>query len=308
MMVERMANEIGIPIRFVLSLARTASYEYKVYEIPKRTGGTRVIHHPSRRLKALQRWLLINVIEALPVHPAATAYRKSRSIFDNARVHAASRYLLRMDFKDFFPSITQVDLARYIAEHSTLFPGWTPSDIDVFCRLVCRNSALTIGAPTSPGLSNAICYDLDVDLHALSEKHSVTYTRYADDLFFSTEQQDVLRQIEENVIKIISELKVPANLRVNVAKTRYSSKRGERRVTGIVLGSDGHAHIGRGLKRRVRALIHKFDSLGETDRRSLAGMIAYARGFDPEFLNSLINKYGLPVVRRAMAAPPMVDR
>src|SRR5207249_4475372 len=144
-----------------------------------------------------------NVIEALPVHPAATAYRKGNSIFDNAKVHANSRYLLRMDLKDFFPSITQVDLAKYIAAHPTYFPDWTPTDINTFCRFVTRNSVLTIGAPTSPSLSNAICHDLDVDIHALCEKNRVTYTRYADDLFFSTLHRDTLSQIERDVARII---------------------------------------------------------------------------------------------------------
>jgi RNA-directed DNA polymerase len=90
-------------------------------------------------------------------------------------------------------------------------------------------------------------------------------------------------------------------------KTRHSSKRGCRRVTGIVLGSDGAPHIGRGLKRKVRALIHRYDSLNEPTRASLAGLIAYAIGFEPGFLNKLIDKYGLPTVKRAMATPVQDD-
>jgi len=303
MIVERMADELGLPIRFIETLARTASYVYKVYEIPKRTGGHREIHHPSQRLKALQRWLLSNIIERLPVHQAAAAYRKKRSIFDNAKRHSASRYLLRMDLERFFPSITQADLEKYIEQHSSLFRDWTPIDIDAFCRLVCRNSKLTIGAPTSPSLSNAICYELDVNLSMLGENNDVVYSRYADDLFFSTGRRDVLFDIEKEVINIVAKLELPANLKVNSRKTRHSSKRGCRRVTGIVLGSDGAAHIGRGLKRKVRALIHSYDSLDETSRASLAGLLAYAIGFEPDFLNRLIAKYGLPIVKKAMASP-----
>lgn len=297
-----MARDLGLPAGFIVNLAHGASYEYKVYSIAKRTGGRRVIHHPSRRLKALQRWLLANVVEALPVHAAAAAYRKNRSIFDNAELHAKSRYLLRMDLTEFFPSITQTDLASYIAEHETLFGGWTHLDVDVFCRLVCRNSTLTIGSPTSPALSNAICYQMDVSLHALSTKSAVTYSRYADDLFFSSNGPDVLRRIEAEVERVVSEVKVPAKLRINTTKTRHSSKRGARRVTGIVLGSDGCTYIGRAYKRRIRALIHKFDSLDQPTRASLVGLIAYAIGFDPQFMNCLIDKYGLDAVRKAAIA------
>jgi len=98
----------------------------------------------------------------------------------------------------------------------------------------------------------------------------------------------------------MSELKLPAKLTVNLGKTRHSSRKGTRHVTGIVLGSDGRAYIGRKLKRRIRALIHKYSGLDAPTRASLAGMIAYSAGFDPDFVNSLITKYGLPAVRDAM--------
>jgi RNA-directed DNA polymerase len=209
-----------------------------------------------------------------------------------------------MDIVDFFPSITQVDLAKYIGEHSAIFGTWAPPDIDVFCKLVCRNAALTIGAPTSPALSNAICYDMDVALTTLAAKSNVRYTRYADDLFFSTDTKDVLRHVERDVGYVLSELKVPATLKVNATKTRHSSKIGARRVTGIVLGSDGHLYIGRALKREIRALIHRYDSLNDEARRSLRGKISYAVGFDPQFMNALIDKFGLPRVQQALSPVP----
>jgi RNA-directed DNA polymerase len=212
-----------------------------------------------------------------------------------------------MDLQNFFPSITQADLVRYIMEHPWLFTDWMPPDIRTFCQTVCLNSVLTIGAPTSPALSNALCYDMDTRLQALSAREDVTYTRYADDLFFSTSRPDVLRHIEEGVRAIISSLTLPAGLKINLDKTRHSSRRGARRVTGIVLGSDGQPHVGRDLKRKIRALVHRVDRLDPQVRASLAGMIAYASGFDPGFMNSLIAKYGLPVVQRA-TKPPLVSK
>ena len=300
MIVERMAHELGLPATYITNLSRGASYEYKEYPIAKRSGGYRLIQQPSRRLKALQRWLLLNVIEQLPVHAAATAYREGKSIFDNAQTHAASRYLLRMDFQNFFPSITEDDVRTYFSQHSGLFSQWSATDVDCFCGLVCRWRALTIGAPTSPALSNVICHDLDVNLQALAEARGVVYTRYADDLFFSTKEPNILRTIEREVVEVVAKLTIPARLRLNAAKTRHSSKRRARRVTGIVLGSDGAPHIGRALKRKIRALIYGYSGLDQNARASLAGLIAYASGFDPEFINSLIAKYGLAKVRTAM--------
>src|SRR5262249_35467538 len=218
-----------------------------------------------------QRWLLANVIELLPMHEAAVACRAKRSIFDNASLHARSSYLLRMDLTDFFPSITIEDLQRYIQSRATLFQDWEPADIAAFCRLVTRNSALTIGAPSSPALSNALCYDLDVQLHELSKRNHAVYTRYADDLFFSTNFRNVLPRMETEVMNIIGALGLPGDLRINSLKTRHSSKRGARRVTGIVLGSDGKPYIGRDYKRKIRALIHKLDDLDRKTKRSLSG-------------------------------------
>jgi RNA-directed DNA polymerase len=122
-------------------------------------------------------------------------------------------------------------------------------------------------------------------------------------LFFSTKYPNILTPLEGNVPRLVSELTIPSHLAINASKTRHSSKRGARRVTGIILGSDGGVYIGRHLKRRIRALIHTFDSLDEKTRASLSGMIAYAIGLDPGFMNSLINKYGLPAVRRVMVRP-----
>jgi RNA-directed DNA polymerase len=299
MILERMAHELGLSVDFIERLARSASHEYKEYQIPKRGGGSRTIHHPSRRLKALQRWILLNVIEGLPVHESALAYRKSKSIMDNARPHAASRYLLRMDFENFFPSITAEDVANYIADRPPLFTGWSTRDTEAFSRIVCRKSHLTIGAPTSPGLSNALCHEMDSQLQAQSAKRGVVYTRYADDLFFSSQSANVLTKFEKDVAKIVRGLAIPAKLKLNSGKTRHSSKRGARRITGIVLGSDGRTHVGRELKRKIRALIFRLNSLDAQSRATLAGLIAYAVGLDPGFMNALIQKYGLGEVRNA---------
>jgi RNA-directed DNA polymerase len=296
---ERIAHDLALPSAFIHSVAKTASYEYKTYTIPKRTGGVRIIHHPSRRLKALQRWLLTNIIEPLPTHDAVMGYRIGRSTMDNARRHTGSNYLLRLDFSNFFESITSTDVRAYIADRSHLFSGWLTGDIEFFCSIVCRNDALTIGAPTSPALSNVLCFDLDQAIQNYCQVRDVSYTRYADDLFFSTRTPGILNSIEAEVTRICRNLRFPASLVLNPTKVRHSSKRRARRVTGVVLGSDERAYVGRRLKRKIRAQIHQLERLSPTERSSLAGLIAYVMGNDPSFINSLINKYGLERVREA---------
>ncbi len=104
---------------------------------------------------------------------------------------------------------------------------------------------------------------MDSALSDMCARHSATYTRYADDLFFSAGLPNILRPLQLEVEKTISELSVPANLIINTRKTRHSSKRRARRVTGIVLGSDQKPYVGRHLKRRIRALIFKMGLLSE---------------------------------------------
>lgn len=134
---------------------------------------------------------------------------------------------------------------------------------------------------------------------ALRKAEASRITRYADDLFFSTHHPNILRQVAQNVNALIAELKLPGHLTVNTDKTRHSSKRGTRRVTGIVLGSDGKAHIGRRLTRKIRSLIYGLDKLDPRARAFLAGMLAYPSGFDPDFMNSLITKYGYSQISSA---------
>jgi len=302
-MIGQMAKDLGVTTRFVAAFAQGASYAYKTYAIRKKDGGFRTIDHPSKQLKAMQRWLLSYLLNSLPIHPAAAAYRKKKSIFDNANLHSGSRYLLRMDCKDFFHSITDDDLKVLIASRPSTFLGWSPYETDLFCKLVCKGGRLTIGAPTSPTLSNAVCYDMDTQLSEISNKLDVTYSRYADDLFFSTKLPNVLSVLESTVVSTIANLTLPRSLAINPAKTRHSSKGRTRRVTGITLGSDGKPYIGRALKRKIRAMIHQIDALDAKRRGSLAGLIAYAGGFDPDFVNSLITKYGHDAVTKARAFP-----
>jgi RNA-directed DNA polymerase len=294
-----MSISLNLPQDYLLKVARKASHCYKTYFVPKRTGGQRTIHHPSKELKALQRWLLYNIIEDLPVHEAAMAYRHRVSIKDNALRHVKSRYLLRLDFKDFFPSLSAVDVANYINSQKFLFPGWDAVDTTFFISIVCREGKLTIGAPTSPSLSNALCFDLDSELDAISKSHDVLYTRYADDLFFSAKRPNILTSFPVKVEEVSKSLKIPKGLSINVSKTRHSSKRGCRRVTGIILGSDGKISVGRAYKRYIRHQIYHYDLLSGPEKVKLAGSIAQAQSVDPDMINSLVSKYGIDLVEKA---------
>jgi RNA-directed DNA polymerase len=110
MLLERMSAELLLPVPFIQGISASASYRYREYVVVGRSGSTKTVYHPARQLKALQRWLLRHVVLELPVHAAAQAYEKNRGIRKNSELHRESRFLLRMDFADFFPSLTETDV------------------------------------------------------------------------------------------------------------------------------------------------------------------------------------------------------
>lgn len=288
-LVSRMSHGLRLPEKYIVAISLSASYRYKTYRIRKRREGYRTINHPSRELKALQRWLAVTEISRFPVHDSAMAYRPNKSIKDNALLHADCRYLLRLDFRSFFRSIRATDIESLLRD---VCPAWSPTDYQHFLNLVCRYGTLTIGAPTSPSLSNAICHTMDGMIHHQMIVRDVTYSRYADDLFFSTDRPGVLCDVPQIVDVIIRDLQYPSSLTLNSTKTHHSSKKNRMQVTGLVLSNNGAVTIGRSKKREIRAKIHKYDRLDESGRRSLAGYLAYVNYVEPEFINSLILKYG----------------
>jgi RNA-directed DNA polymerase len=309
MLIELMSEELQLPITYLQSRAKSASHLYRTYEIHKRGGGSRTIHHPSIELKTLQRWLLHNVIESLPVMEGVVfAYRKKTNVASNAGQHLNSTYLLRMDFTNFFPSLSDEDIRYYIRGNARLFQSWAEGDVRFFSSIVCRFGKLTVGAPSSPSLSNVLCRHMDVEVKKAADELGVTYTRYADDLFFSTNEPKVLSKLEHEVVKIVRKLECPANLHINEKKTRHLSKRQNRQVTGVVLSTDGTLSLGRALKRRIRSMVYHVESLEGVERKRLAGLLAYCKSIEPDFINRLILKFGGHQVRLAQGGSSEIDK
>ena len=97
MILDRIANETGVSVDDLSVFVRTASHRYKTYSIRKRTGGRRIISHPTPELKFLQRWMTQNLFAVLPVHDAVTSYRNGIGVAYNARLHASQNYLLKIE-------------------------------------------------------------------------------------------------------------------------------------------------------------------------------------------------------------------
>jgi len=240
-LLTRLGSAVLLPREELVRLIRSAPHRYKVFHIPKRTPDQfRTIAQPAREVKALQYWVMKNVLNRFTVHPAATAYRKELSIVDNAIPHASGRFLLKMDFKDFFPSLKASDFKVFLKKNKTNLDA---DEIATLCQILFwtpkgkTDLLLSIGAPTSPMLSNILMMDFDRRISTFCAGRNVTYTRYADDLSFSSARSEELRAVERAVLNWCRRSKAPA-LTINQTKTVRVSKRDARHVTGLVLTNE----------------------------------------------------------------------
>jgi hypothetical protein len=299
LLIDRISSDTGLPAEYIVRVALTASHRYKSYDIPKRGGGQRRIDHPARELKLLQEWLAQNVFSRLPVHSSAHAYKKGSTILRNAEIHSVHNFLLRVDFMEFFPSLTGGDVVSVLRENAAHLGDrlLTDEDYDFVRKLVCRKNRLTIGAPTSPLVSNVIMFDFDSEWVTRCNDMGVAYTRYADDLYFSTNSPGILASLLERLRNDLAERPRP-RLRINERKTVFASKKRRRLVTGLVLTPDRRISLGRDRKRRIKGLVFRFGkgTLSRDEVKFVRGFIAFARSVEPGFVESLQKKYGKEIM------------
>lgn len=297
MLLEHLSNSLILDPVFIEVVSQTASRRYKQVRIEKKDLSIRYVNHPAKELKTLQRKIHEDFLSKLPVHPSATAYRKGANTRKNALLHRGAKYLLRLDFKDFFGSIKSKDIAKYLDKNAKLLhEKWSFDDTRLFLNLVCFNDALTIGSVTSPAIANAICYQLDCEINGICEAKNIIYSRYADDMFFSSQQAGVLREIPILVKKIIRELDCPRSLWLNLDKTVHSSRKHRMSITNLVITNDGSISIGRNKKREIRSLIHNWTSLTLEQKNYVTGYLSYCRSVEPELINKLCEKYGAKLI------------
>ncbi|MEO6376460.1 MAG: retron St85 family RNA-directed DNA polymerase [Caulobacteraceae bacterium] len=299
-LVRSLVRETGLREYDIVRIMSRAPSMYKTYTIPKRTGGLREISQPAREVKFVQRALIKVLIEKLPVHPAATAYRKGASIRQNVEPHAKNGPILKVDLKNFFPSIRSRDWVSYCEEnHLDLDANevYLSARLLFFKRKGARNLTLAIGAPSSPMLSNVLMYKFDEAIIAFFENDKISYTRYADDLTFSAPRTGYLNGVLKTVSQAIRHIKYP-KLDINSKKTTYVTKKYSRNVTGLTIANDGRITIGRENKRKLSAAVHSVKmGLASPERQQvIAGMLAYVNSVEPEFISVLRKKYGDGVV------------
>lgn len=300
---KQLQNHLYMSEEELFNFSKTCPHRYKVYPIPKKNGGVRIIAHPAKELKYIQRLIVKTLKTKLSIHHSSYAYMNKISIKDNAILHSNNSYILKMDFKDFFPSITpliffnalnsqNIHLSKMDSALLANFLFWKPYRKQ---KLV-----LSIGAPSSPLISNFVMYEFDNQISSLCRDLNITYSRYADDLTFSTQKKNLLYILPKKIQQILN-ITYKKGIRINSEKTSFISKSFQRKITGLIITNENHVSIGRDRKRLISSMLHKYKigiNTQKEDIEKLTGLLSFAFYIEPCFKESMIKKYGIETINK----------
>lgn len=312
------AGALGITVRRLRWLAfhseATQKIHYVYFEVPKRSGGKRLLSAPHEEMAKAQQWIFESILKKLPTEESAHGFITGRSTLTNAAPHLRRELVVNLDLSDFFPSIT---FPRVRGVFQRL--GYSPAVATVFA-LLCTECprrkveydgttywvavgprALPQGACTSPALSNQVARKLDRRLMGMTRKHGWTYTRYADDLTFSRDAAgggDNVAVLMARVRHVVSE----EGFALNVKKGRVQRTSGRQSVTGIVVNQK--PSLPREELRALRALLHnaRKTGLAAQNREKRPHFEAWLRG-KIAYVTMVDRQKGLGLLKQLEALP-----
>lgn len=281
------------------------SKHYKSFKIPKKSGGYREVCAPEKMLKSMLHCINIMLQALYEPSGAAMGFLPGKSIVDNAKKHVGMNYVLNADMKDFFPSINQprvwatlqakpICMSREIAsiiaglcckEQYFLAGVIANKEDNNYDELELRN-VLPQGSPASPILTNIVCRKLDRQLLGLAKRFNLNYTRYADDITFSS-MHNVYAE-EGEFMQEFKRIIYVQNFRLNEKKTRLQKKGARQEVTGIVVSDK--TNVTREYIRDISSLLYIWEHYGYNS--------AYARfllNYHPNY------KKGTPTMEKVIA-------
>jgi retron-type reverse transcriptase len=313
-----LAHWLGVSMGRMLWLADAAGRNAKHREGPlrayrycwvaKANGLQRLLEIPKSPLKQIQRKILAEILNKVPVHPAAHGFCPGRSIVTNAGVHCGKHIVVRYDLADFFPSVSATRVFRIfrtlgyperVARLLTGFcsstvpfdvlqsrPGSDSTEANYQGRVQLTSRHLPQGAPTSPAIANLAAFRLDRRLSRLAERLSADYTRYADDLTLSG-TEDFGRHIKR-ISRLVDVIVREEGFRLNVAKTRTMRRSQRQIVAGVIVNAT--LNTTRSSFDRLKAILTNCIRTGpekqnreklDDFRAHLSGRIAHAASINP---------------------------
>lgn len=276
-----LAFKTRLPLPLLSKYIRNNSKYYNHILMKKKSGGLRPIDSPNKELKAIQRWILKNILSCLRPSPFATGFIPKKSILDNALPHTGNQYILSIDLKNFF---TTVKASHVYAVFISI--GYSKKTAYALTSICTLNGSLPQGAPTSPCLSNLVCLRLDHRIAKYCENKALIFTRYADDICISGNKLSVIKKAWDTIRIIISD----ENYTINSKKEMLSGPRGRREVTGLVVTPK--LGIGRLKYNFYRKEIVNHLKKNPTEISSeILGILSYVRSVDLEKYKKLNDFY-----------------
>lgn len=296
--------------------------KYISFEIPKKSGGKRQISAPTNSLKSLQRKTAdllqqcISEIEEITnkKNRACHGFRLDKSILTNAAEHRNRRFVFNIDLENFFPSITFPRIRGFLIADENL--KLHPDVATIIAQIACLDSKLPQGSPCSPVISNLIAGILDVHLARLARACGCTYTRYADDITFSTNKREFPKEIAVNLVDHAHQWKAGRQLAglikksgfvLNASKTRMQYRTSRQQVTGLVVNKKINApqEYRRQVRAYVNSLVNRGFYLVEKDGEQEEGSIPKLHGM-LGFIHAVESVYRTDLQRHPFNHPGII--
>lgn len=284
------SEKMGLSTTIIYLLSKQTQRYYNSVKIPKKRGGTRQLDIPSFAMKAVQNWIKVSILDKIPISSAAMAYRKGKKygIKNNAELHKGNEYILKIDFKDFFGSISR-EKVFYIFKTV----GYNNTISDILTNLCTYQGRVPQGAITSPVISNIVCKRLDTRLKGLASKRNITYSRYADDLIFSSNDEVLLKKTKKAIFEIVNN----EGFNINRKKIRFILPDSRKSITGLLI-VEKKVIVPKKVKRKVRAMIHNMIIAADySNMNKIKGYISYISSIEPgyekkivKYINNLVEK------------------
>lgn len=255
-----LASNLGVKPAFLylcLELSRDNG-NYRIIKLPKKDGTFRTIVEPPKGIKIIQRKIVEYLKRFQKEKYCAYGFVKGKNNVGNANLHINKKFIFKTDLKDYFTSIQSGRIYKMFLSEPFLF---CKSDATILTNLLCFNNTLAQGFPSSPYVSNIVTRRLDNALIALSQKYKCNYSRYADDITFST--NSIAFPVQYN--KFFSDLKeiiTKEMFVINDKKTQLLSSKTRQIVTGIVVNEK--LNLKRSYYRQLRQILYTWEKDGIT--------------------------------------------
>ncbi len=300
--VKTLAEATRLSEKLIYYLSKKdAPNRYTEYYIPKRDGSKRKICEPCYSLRILQRWVLENILYKVKVSQYSIGFKrgsKGSPLVQSAEKHRKNLYILKMDLKDFYPSISS---DRVFRQFSQL--GYNVYAANMLTNICALHGCLPQGAVTSAYLANLICARMDYRIAGYCNKRNIAYSRYADDLTFSSDNRDEVRNIYGMIKKIVTD----EGFTVNEKKTHFLTPKNHKEILGITV-NDEMIKAPKDMKRMVRSMIHYSVVSGDySNNNKIRGYISYISSIEktyPEKVKKYMKKFNFDMVN---TDPALVD-